>query len=115
MFSSKGKIKFIAVTAVAILTVAVMVMLLNADGGTQIVGTWEYDSEGWRTSDQIVTFNKNGSFYDPNGFMVNVTSGKWEIISDGKLYLDWGANNDILDYELSGRTLVIDGEEYTKK
>lgn len=115
MFSNKGRIKFIAVIALAVLVAAVVVMRLSADGEAKIVGTWEYDSGGWRTSDQIVTFNKNGSFYDPNGFMVNATSGKWEIISEGKLYLDWGSNNDILDYEFQGRKLIIDGEEYAKK
>lgn len=115
MTIDKSKIKFIAITVLIVLVVLVAVIRLNVNSEKRIVGTWEYDSNGWRTSDQIVTFKQNGSFYDPNGFMVNETSGKWEIISEGKLYLDWGSNDEILDYEFRGKKLIIDGEEYTKK
>lgn len=101
------------------LLIAIIISFVGCGGNTsdenRIVGTWEYDSKGWAASDQIVTFNKSGSFYDPNCYMVNATSGTWEIISEGKLHLDWGSNDDILDYEFQGKKLIIDGEEYTKK
>lgn len=111
----KSKIKFIAVSVLVVLVILIVVIRLNVNGKNRIVGTWEYEYDGQISSDQIVTFNKNGSFYDPEGFMVNETSGKWEIISEGKLHLDWGHNDEILDYEFQGGKLIIDGEIFKKK
>lgn len=95
------KKKPVIIAIVVVLALVVILFAINSsDDSTKLVGTWVDDSS------YTITFNKDGSYYNED-CLAGPQIGSWKVVSDGKLYCDWGYNSELYDFELSGRTLIL--------
>lgn len=101
---SSKKIIIIALLIALVLVIFGGVKLLTKSTEKSIVGTWICTvDEEWS-----LTFKDNGTFYDSDSYFLYYTKvGKWEIPSDGILYLKGDVDEGTLDFELEGNILTI--------
>lgn len=94
-----------------------------------LIGTWVHEDSGDYWSEKTeVTFKKNGrwelqeSYWDEDGKEKYWSKGNWETAGN-TLYLEQTSSSDGKDdgktfsmhYSVSGKTLYIDDEEFTRK
>lgn len=99
----KNIVPIVAIIAVVAVVAIAVFVLINKDSNS-LIGTWQCtEDEDW-----ILTFNKDGTFYDSDSyFLYYAKTGSWNIPTDGQLYFENYMDYEMVKYELNGKTLKI--------